>query len=164
MTGPYAPAFWALFLTNVFIPQMLWSRKVRTNLGWLLFVSMSINIGMWLERFVIIVISLSRDHLPSSWGSYTPTRFDFFTFFGTVGLFFTLLFLFIRFLPLISIFEVRTLLPSAHAAEHEVEDEESHEEPLPAEPKREEPTSEDDASDADEPEEDDDEPEEDEKK
>jgi molybdopterin-containing oxidoreductase family membrane subunit len=128
MRGPYSPAFWALFLTNVFIPQILWWKKARTSLGWLLFVSMSINIGMWLERFVIIVISLSRDHIPSSWGTYTPTVFDWGTYIGTIGLFFTLLFLFIRFLPLISIFEVRTLLPTAHAAEHDDDDDE-HDEP-----------------------------------
>jgi len=71
---------------------------------------MAVNIGMWLERFMIIVISLHRDFMPSAWGMYYPTRWDLFTFFGTVGLFMTLLFLFIRFLPLISIFEMRELV------------------------------------------------------
>jgi molybdopterin-containing oxidoreductase family membrane subunit len=72
---------------------------------------------MWLERFVIVVTSLHRDYLPSSWGMYKPTLFDFTTFFGTVGLFFTLMLLFLRFLPSISIFEVRALLPQAHVDE-----------------------------------------------
>ncbi len=115
LTGPYAPAFWALFLTNIGIPQLLWIRKVRTSTLWLLVVAMSVNIGMWLERFVIVVISLHRDYMPSAWGMYTPTVWDWATYAGSIGLFFTLMFLFIRFLPLISIFEVRTLLPSAKA-------------------------------------------------
>jgi molybdopterin-containing oxidoreductase family membrane subunit len=77
-----------------------------------------INIGMWLERFVIIVTSLHRDFLPSSWGMYSPTFWDFSTYVGTIGLFLTLLFLFIRFLPMISIFEMRTLVPAAKVGEH----------------------------------------------
>ena len=75
--------------------------------------SLVVNVGMWLERFVIIVTSLHRDFLPSSWGMYYPTIWDFLTFFGTIGLFVTLMFLFVRVLPMISIFEVRTLLPQA---------------------------------------------------
>ena len=75
--------------------------------------SLFVNVGMWLERFVIIVTSLTRDFVPSSWGMYYPTRWDFMTYFGTIGLFLTLFFLFIRFVPMISIFEVRTLLPQA---------------------------------------------------
>jgi len=75
-------------------------------------------VGMWLERFVIVVTSLSRDFLPSSWGMYYPTRWDFATFFGSIGLFLTLLFLFIRFLPMISIFEMRTILPQAEVDDH----------------------------------------------
>jgi molybdopterin-containing oxidoreductase family membrane subunit len=75
-----------------------------------------INVGMWLERFVIIVTSLHRDFLPSSWGMYSPTIWDFSTYVGTIGLFLTLLFLFIRFLPMISIFEMRTLVPAARVA------------------------------------------------
>jgi molybdopterin-containing oxidoreductase family membrane subunit len=76
-------------------------------------VAMFVNVGMWLERFVIIVISLSRDFVPSAWGTYSPTKWDLMTFFGTIGLFLALLFLFIRFLPMISIFEMRTLTPKA---------------------------------------------------
>jgi len=122
--GPYAPAFWALLVCNVVIPQALWSKRVRSSNGWLFFVAMSINVGMWLERFVIVVISLHRDYMPSAWGMYVPTRWDWMTYIGTVGLFFTLLFLFIRFLPMISIFEVRTLLPDAHADDHHDEEDE----------------------------------------
>jgi molybdopterin-containing oxidoreductase family membrane subunit len=73
--------------------------------------SLFVNVGMWLERFVIIVTSLNRDFIPSSWGMYYPTQWDFMTFFGTIGLFLTLFLLFLRFVPMISIFEVKTLLP-----------------------------------------------------
>jgi molybdopterin-containing oxidoreductase family membrane subunit len=121
-TGPYAPLFWALLVCNVLIPQLLWSKRVRDNTTILFIVAMSINIGMWLERFVIIVISLHRDYMPSAWGMYLPTLYDWLMYVGTIGMFFTLLFLFIKFLPLISIFEVRTLLPAAHA-QHADEDE-----------------------------------------
>jgi molybdopterin-containing oxidoreductase family membrane subunit len=75
--------------------------------------AMFVNVGMWLERFVIVVTSLHRDFLPSSWEMYTPTIWDFSTFFGTIGLFLTLMFLFVRVLPLISIFEMRTMVPEA---------------------------------------------------
>jgi Ni/Fe-hydrogenase subunit HybB-like protein len=110
MYGPYAIVYWGLIACNVVIPQLLWSRKIRMNPVPLFCIAMAVNIGMWLERFMIIVISLSRDFMPSAWGSYLPTRWDLFTFFGTVGLFLTLLFLFLRFLPLISIFEMRELV------------------------------------------------------
>jgi molybdopterin-containing oxidoreductase family membrane subunit len=110
MTGPYWPAYWALILCNVVIPQLLWLRRIRALPAALFIISIIINIGMWLERFIIIVTSLTRDYLPSSWGLYLPTRWDLGTFFGTIGLFFTMLFLFIRFLPMISIFETRELL------------------------------------------------------
>jgi len=110
MTGPYWPAYWALITCNVIIPQLLWFRRFRTHPGVLFIISIIINIGMWLERFIIVVTSLHRDYLPSSWGMYIPTRWDLGTFFGTIGLFLTLLFLFIRFLPVISIFETRELL------------------------------------------------------
>src|SRR5580704_16898448 len=110
MVGPYAVVYWGLIACNVGIPQLLWSRTIRQNVGALFGIAMAVNIGMWLERFMIIVISLSRDFMPSAWGMYYPTRWDLFTFFGTVGLFMTLLFLFIRFLPLISIFEMRELV------------------------------------------------------
>jgi Ni/Fe-hydrogenase subunit HybB-like protein len=108
--GPYAWSFWGLMLFNVLLPQLLWSKRVRTNLIALFFVALSINIGMWLERFVIVITSLHRDYVPSSWGMYVPTFWDWATFFGSIGLFLTLLFLFIRFIPMISISEVRELV------------------------------------------------------
>jgi Ni/Fe-hydrogenase subunit HybB-like protein len=108
--GPYAFAYWALILCNFLIPQLLWFRAVRRNVSLLFVISIVVNIGMWLERFVILVISLHRDYLPSAWRMYTPTFWDFAQFFGSIGLFLVLLFLFIRFLPVISIFELRELV------------------------------------------------------
>jgi Ni/Fe-hydrogenase subunit HybB-like protein len=110
MTGPYAFFYWMLIACNIVIPQIMWSRKVRNNVAILFVISLIVNVGMWLERFVIVVISLHRDFLPSSWGMYYPTRWDWATYVGTIGLFLTLLFLFIRFLPVISIYEMRTLV------------------------------------------------------
>ena len=112
MTGPYAPMYWMLIACNIVTPQFLWFRKVRAKIGALFAIAMVVNLGMWLERFVIVITSLHRDFLPSSWGMYYPTRWDFATFFGTIGLFLFLVFLFIRYLPLISIFEMRTLVAS----------------------------------------------------
>jgi Ni/Fe-hydrogenase subunit HybB-like protein len=111
--SPYAFLYWMLLVCNIFIPQLLWVRKMRTNPVWLFLISFVILIGMWLERFVIIVLSLSRDFLTSSWGMYYPTRWDWMTYFGTIGMFLTAMFLFVRILPMISIFEMRTLLPEA---------------------------------------------------
>jgi molybdopterin-containing oxidoreductase family membrane subunit len=112
--GSYAVMYWALIACNVVAPQFLWSRRVRRNPGLLFCLAIIVNVGMWLERYVIVVISLSRDFLPSSWGMYAGTRWDWMTYVGTIGLFLFLLFLFIRSLPVISIFEMRTLLPEAH--------------------------------------------------
>jgi Ni/Fe-hydrogenase subunit HybB-like protein len=117
--GPYAPLYWMLIACNIVIPQAIWSKKVRRNVALLFILSLVVNTGMWLERFVIIVISLSRDFIPSSWGMYYPTKWDWATYIGTFGLFFTLFFLFIRVLPMISIVEVRSLV-------HETNDEKSH--------------------------------------
>ena len=107
---PYAYFYWMLIACNIVIPQCMWSRKVRNNVAILFVISLIVNVGMWLERFVIVVISLHRDFLPSSWGMYYPTRWDWATYVGTIGLFLTLLFLFIRFLPVISIYEMRSLV------------------------------------------------------
>ncbi len=112
-TGPYWWTYWALILCNVLTPQLLWFKKVRTSIFWLFVLSIIINVGMWLERFVIIVTSLHRDFLPSSWGMFKPTFWDWSTYIGTIGLFLTLLFLFLRFLPVISISEMRMMLPDA---------------------------------------------------
>ena len=113
MHGPYAPFYVALMLCNVAAPQVLWFRRVRRSVGALFAVSIVVLIGMWLERFIIVITSLHRDFLTSSWGMYYPTRWDWFTFWGTVGFFAMCMYLFIRFLPMISIFEMRTLLPEA---------------------------------------------------
>jgi molybdopterin-containing oxidoreductase family membrane subunit len=101
------------------MPQLLWFRRVRTTPFTLFMVAMVVNVGMWLERFVIVVTSLHRDFLPSSWGMYYPTIWDWMTFIGTIGMFITLFFLFIRFLPMISIFEMRTMVPEAKMSESE---------------------------------------------
>ncbi|HXW03643.1 MAG TPA: NrfD/PsrC family molybdoenzyme membrane anchor subunit [Vicinamibacterales bacterium] len=112
-TGPYGGIYWLLILCNGVAPQTLWVKRLRTNTVWLFIMALIVSLGMWLERFVIIVTSLHRDFLPSSWAMYYPTGWDFATFFGTIGLFVTLMFLFIRVLPMISIFEMRTLVPDA---------------------------------------------------
>jgi Ni/Fe-hydrogenase subunit HybB-like protein len=117
--GPYGWAYWLLLLCNLATPQLMWFKRFRSNVVWLFAVAMVVNVGMWLERFVIIVTSLHRDFVPSSWGFYTPTFWDFATFFGTIGLFLTLFFLFVRVLPAISIFEMRTLVPGARPGEKE---------------------------------------------
>jgi len=109
--GPYAPHFWALIFCNVLVPQLLWLKWIRHNVIVLWVLSIVINIGMWLERYVIVVTSLHRDYLPSSWGMYAGTFWDWATLVGTLGLFLTLLLLFVRFLPMISIFEMRELVP-----------------------------------------------------
>jgi molybdopterin-containing oxidoreductase family membrane subunit len=110
-TGPFRWHWYTLLLCNAVVPQFLWIRRVRTSPLWLFVISMFVSVGMWLERFIIIVTSLHRDFLPASWGMYEGTIWDWGTFIGTMGLFLTLLFLFIRFLPLISIFEMRTIVP-----------------------------------------------------
>jgi len=115
--GPYGWTYWALLLCNVLAPNTLWVKSLRTNPVYLFLISLVVSAGMWLERFVIIVTSLYRDFLPSSWGAYRGTVFDWAAFVGTIGLFLTLFFLFIRFLPAISISEMRTILPAAELKE-----------------------------------------------
>ena len=117
MKGPYAPFYWALIACNALTPQVFWFKRMRTSIPVLFAVALVVSIGMWLERFIIIVTSLHRDFLPSSWRMYYPTVFDFATFIGTIGLFVSLIFLFVRFLPMISIFEMRTILPQAKVEE-----------------------------------------------
>jgi Ni/Fe-hydrogenase subunit HybB-like protein len=113
MVGPYAPAYWSLILCNILVPQLLWSPAVRRNTRLLLAIALIVNIGMWLERFIIVVTSLHRDFLPANWDMYVPTFWDWATYAGTIGLFVLLLFLFMRFMPVISIFEMRTLVEPA---------------------------------------------------
>jgi Ni/Fe-hydrogenase subunit HybB-like protein len=113
MTGPYAPFYWSLIAINAAMIQLFWFRRVRDNITLLFILSLLVNVGMWLERFIIIVTSLHRDFLPSSWDMYAPTRWDFAMFTGTIGLFLSLFFLFIRFLPALAMFEMRTIVPEA---------------------------------------------------
>ncbi|MBX3258589.1 MAG: polysulfide reductase NrfD [Labilithrix sp.] len=124
--GPYAWAYWTMISCNVISPQLFWFKRFRTSIPVMFVVSIFINIGMWFERFVIIVTSLHRDFLPSSWGYFRPTLIDIFTYAGTLGLFFTAFLLFIRWVPMIAIAEVKGVLPEAdphhepegHADEH----------------------------------------------
>lgn len=110
MTGPYAIGFWSLIFCNGLVPQLLWFKRVRTNTIVLFVISIIINIGMWLERFIIVITSLHRDFLPSSWDMYYPTKWDWGLYIGTIGFFFFAMFLFIRWIPMISIFEVREVV------------------------------------------------------
>jgi molybdopterin-containing oxidoreductase family membrane subunit len=111
--GTYAPQYWALIFFNIVLPQLLWLRSVRANPVALFLVSIGVNVGMWLERYVIIVSSLSNSFLPSTASVFHPTFWDWATFVGTIGLFLFLLFLFVRFLPMISMFETRQLVKDA---------------------------------------------------
>ncbi len=119
VTGPYALQYGLLLLCNIVVPQLLWIKKVRSNVWALWTIAMVINLGMWLERFVIIVVSLSRDFVPSNWAMFHATRYDVMTFAGTIGLFLTLTFLFVRFLPTLNMYEMRSLTPEAASTPHE---------------------------------------------
>ncbi len=112
--GPYGWAYWTMVSCNVLFPQLFWYRKIRTSLPALMFICVLVNVGMWFERFVIISTSLSRDFLPGAWGYFVPTFWDFSTFLGTFGLFFTLFLLFCRYLPMIAVSEVKAIHPDAH--------------------------------------------------
>jgi molybdopterin-containing oxidoreductase family membrane subunit len=116
--GQYAWAYWTMITCNVISPQLFWFKKIRRN-PWATFaIGVVINIGMWFERFVIICTSLARDFLPSSWGYYLPTAFDFMTLVGSFGLFFTLFLLFCRYLPMVAMSEVKAFHPSVLAHAH----------------------------------------------
>ena len=117
-TGPYWWAYWTMVSCNVISPQIFWFKKLRTNVWVMWIVSIFVNIGMWFERFVITVTSLSRDFLPSSWGYFKPTNIDILMFIGSFGLFFTLFLLFIRWLPQVAIAEVKAGMPEAHVGHH----------------------------------------------
>src|SRR5690242_18414862 len=108
--GPYGWLYWALVATNLVIPQALWSARVRQSTVAIFMIALSVNIGMWLERFIIVITSLHRDFLPSSWGMYYPTIWDWATYAGTIGLFIMLFFVFVRLLPMISIFEIKQIV------------------------------------------------------
>jgi len=111
--GPYAWAYWTMVSCNVLVPQIFWVKKFRRNIPLMFVASILVNVGMWFERFVIVVTSLSSDFLPSSWDYYTPTVYDIGMFIGSFGLFFSLFLLFIRFLPMIAMAEVKGILPQA---------------------------------------------------
>lgn len=108
--GPYGWSYWCLIFCNLVVPQLLWSRRVRRSDFWLMVVSIFVLIGMWFERYVI-VITLSREYIPAAWGRYAPTIWDYATMIGSLGLFLTLFFLFVRYLPMISMAEMREMLP-----------------------------------------------------
>ena len=111
MFGTFMPYYIGLLVTNVFVPQLLWVKRIRANNLALFCIAMFINVGMWLERYVIVVTSLSRDYMPSAWGTYSGTIWDWGLYVGTIGLFLTLMFLFLRVLPMIPMFEMRTMIP-----------------------------------------------------
>jgi molybdopterin-containing oxidoreductase family membrane subunit len=120
MTGPYSHTYWLLILCNCLTVQLFWIPRVRRTVPLLFIISIVINIGMWLERYVIVITSLHRDFIPAAWNMYHGTFWDYATFYGSFGLFFSLLFLFIRFLPVISITEMRELvLETQERAERE---------------------------------------------
>jgi molybdopterin-containing oxidoreductase family membrane subunit len=114
--GPYGWAYWMLILCNILVPQLVWFRAIRRSLPALFVVAIFVNIGMWLERYVIVVVSLTRDFLPSAWRDYHATIWDWLLYLGTFGLFLTMMALFIKFLPMINVFEMKHLL---HSTKHE---------------------------------------------
>ena len=115
--GQYSGVYWTLLFCNACVIQVLWFKRMRRSQTALLIVSFFVLVGMWLERYMIITTSLHRDFLPSSWGIFRPTVWDYLFFFGTIGLFYVSFLLFIRLLPMISISEMRALLPGTHAHE-----------------------------------------------
>src|SRR5690554_6780550 len=112
-TGPYAWAYWIMMTCNVISPQLFWFKKLRRNITFTFFMSIVVNIGMWFERFVIIVTSLHRDYLPSSWTMFHPTYIDIGSFIGTIGIFFVMFLLFARFFPVLPINELKSILKSS---------------------------------------------------
>lgn len=116
--GPYAWAYWTMVTCNVVFPQLFWIKKIRTSVLPMFILGVLVNVGMWFERFVIVVTSLSRDFLPSSWGYYIPTAVDFGVLIGSFGLFFTLVLLFVRVLPVVSMSEIKAVLPGAQPSHH----------------------------------------------
>ncbi|MBK9422043.1 MAG: polysulfide reductase NrfD [Flavobacteriales bacterium] len=112
-TGQYSWAFWALIICNILIPGMLWFKPIRTSFFWAWAISIVINVGMWFERFDIIVLCLHRDYMPSGWTMFYPTWVDVGTFIGTIGIFFTLYLLFARYFPVLAFNELKTILKTS---------------------------------------------------
>lgn len=111
--GPYAWAYWIMVTCNVVLPQLFWFKRMRRSIPVMFAIGICVNIGMWFERFVIVVTSLSRDFLPSSWGHYVPSMYDVGILIGSFGLFFSLILIFVRVLPVISLAEIKSVLPGA---------------------------------------------------
>lgn len=120
-TGPYWWAYWSMMTCNVITPQLFWIRKIRRSIVATFIITIFVNIGMWFERFVIIVTSLHRDYLPSSWVMFSPTSIDIGVFVGTLGLFFTLFLLFAKYFPVINMFEVKAILKSSSGVPHSLD-------------------------------------------
>jgi molybdopterin-containing oxidoreductase family membrane subunit len=117
-TGPYAWCYWVMVLCNAVVPHLFWFKRWRTTPWMMLIVAVLVNVGMWMERFVIIVVSLSREFVPSSWGDFMPTWVDVCMFLGSFGLFLMMFLLFCRFLPMVAAAEVKAVLPGAHGEHH----------------------------------------------
>lgn len=113
MFGPYLWAYWIMVSCNVIFPQFFWVKKFRRNIPFMFIIAVFVNVGMWFERFVITVTSLSRDFLPASWAYYSPTLVDIGILIGSFGLFFTLVILFTKSLPVVSISEVKAVVDGA---------------------------------------------------
>lgn len=120
--GPYAWAYWIMIACNVGFPQLFWFKKIRRNIGITFVLVLLVNVGMWFERFVIIVTSLHRDFLPASWGMYIPTIYDLGILLGSFGLFFTLLLLFVKVMPSVSLAEIKAVVPGAQPTHHHSEE------------------------------------------
>ena len=112
-TGPYWWAYFLMMSCNVVSPQIMWVKKIRTNIIWSFVISIVVNVGMWFERFVIIVTSLHRDYLPSSWTMFSPTFIDIGIFIGTIGFFFVLFLLYARSFPVVAQAEIKSILKSS---------------------------------------------------
>ena len=118
MFGPYAWSWWTIVTCNVIVPQFLWFRPIRQNVPLVFLISILIQIGMWAERFVIVITSLHRDFMPSAWGFYEPTIWDWTTLLGTMGFFLLSFFLFVRFVPMIAMSEMRDLVHASDGGRH----------------------------------------------
>ena len=128
-TGPYWWAYWAMMTCNVVSPQLMWFKKLRRSLLFTFIISIVVNIGMWFERYVIIVTSLHRDYLPSSWSMHYPSHIDLGVYVGTIGLFFVFFLLFARYFPVLALNELKTILKSSGESYKNAPDD-HHDEPL----------------------------------
>jgi len=109
ITGEFTTQFWGMFIFNALVPQLMWFKKIRSNLVVVFIISILINVGMWFERFNIVVTSLSKDYLPSAWASYSPTFVEIAMYLGTLGIFIFGVLLFFKYIPMIAISEVKAV-------------------------------------------------------